>query len=51
MRYAVPIFFAARWAIARYRATIYARYKESRAFRALRASKVYDVYRLFRPEV
>ena len=48
---AVPIFFLARWAIARYRATIYARYKDSRAFQAIRASKVYGVYRLFRPEL
>jgi uncharacterized protein (TIGR03546 family) len=48
---AIPIFFAARWGIARYRATIYARYKDSRAFKAIRASKVYEVYQLFRPGV
>jgi uncharacterized protein (TIGR03546 family) len=48
---AVPLFFAVRWAIARYRETIYARYKDSRVFQALKASKVYNVYRLFRPGV
>lgn len=46
---AVPIFFGARWAIGVYRATIYQRYKDHRVFKALRASKVYGVYRLFRP--
>lgn len=46
---AVPIFFLARLLIARYRATIYARYKDHRFFKALRASKVYSAYRLFRP--
>lgn len=45
----VPIFFAARWAVTRYRATIYQRYKDHRVFKALRASKAYGVYRLFRP--
>jgi len=46
---AVPIYFGARFAVARYRATIYERYKDARFFRALRASKVYNMYRLFRP--
>jgi uncharacterized protein (TIGR03546 family) len=46
---AIPIFFLARFAVARYRATIYARYKDARLFQALRASKVYNAYRLFRP--
>ena len=46
---AVPIFFATRVAIARYRETIYARYKDHRFFKALRASKLYGAYRLFRP--
>lgn len=48
---AVPIYFLARWAIARYRATIYERYKDAKVFRALRATKIYNVYRLFRPGV
>jgi len=46
---AVPIYFLARWAVGRYRETIYARYKDARVFRALRASKLYNAYRLFRP--
>lgn len=48
---AVPIYFLARWAVGRYRATIYERYKDARVFRAVRASKVYGLYRLFRPGV
>ena len=46
---AVPIFFAARTAVGWYRRTIYERYKDAKVFRALRASKAYNVYRLFRP--
>lgn len=46
---ALPIFFLARRAIGLYRATIYERYKDHKVFRALRASKVYGLYRLFRP--
>lgn len=48
---AVPIYFLMRWAIGRYRATIYERYKDARFFRALKASKAYNLYRLFRPGV
>ena len=47
---AVPLYFLARWGVARYRATIYARLQRMRVYRAVRASKVYNVYRLFRPE-
>ncbi len=46
---AVPIFFGARAAVAWYRATIYERYRDARLFRAIRASKLYGAYRLFRP--
>ena len=46
----VPIFFAARWGVARYRATIGARVQRSRLYKAITASKAYNVYRLFRPE-
>ena len=46
----VPIFFAARWGVARYRATLGARVQRSRLYRAITASKAYNVYRLFRPE-
>jgi uncharacterized protein (TIGR03546 family) len=47
---AVPIFFAARWGVARYRATIGARVQQSKLYKAITASKAYNVYRLFRPE-
>lgn len=47
---ALPIFFLARFGVARYRATIYARVRESRFYQAVRASKVYSVYRWFRPD-
>lgn len=46
---AVPIYFVARWAIGLYRATIYERFKDHRVFKAVRASKLWGVYRLFRP--
>lgn len=47
---AFPIYLLARWGVARYRATIYRRLQGTKAFRALRASKIYNVYRMFRPE-
>ena len=46
---AVPIFFAARYAVARYRATIGERVRQSRFYKAVTASQVYNVYRIFRP--
>ena len=46
----VPLFFAARWGVTRYRATIAERVKRSAVYRAVTASKLYSVYRLFRPE-
>jgi uncharacterized protein (TIGR03546 family) len=46
---AFPIYLIARWGIARYRATIYQRLKGTKAFKAMRASKIYGVYRMFRP--
>ncbi len=46
---AVPIFFLMRWGVGRYRATIYERYRDAKVFRALKASRLYGVYRLFRP--
>ena len=46
----VPLFFAARYGVARYRATIGERVRQSRWYRAVTASKLYNVYRLFRPE-
>jgi hypothetical protein len=47
----VPIFFVMRWAVGRYRTKVYERYKDAKVFRALRASKAYNLYRLFRPSV
>lgn len=46
---AIPIYFAARWGVARYRSSIYERYKDARVFKALRASKLYGAYRVLRP--
>jgi uncharacterized protein (TIGR03546 family) len=46
---AIPIFFAARYGIARYRATVGERVRQSRFYKAVTASQVYNVYKLFRP--
>jgi uncharacterized protein (TIGR03546 family) len=46
---AVPIFFAARYGVARYRATIGEQVRQSRFYKAVTASQVYNWYRLFRP--
>jgi len=46
----VPLYFAARWGVTRYRATIGERVLQSKWYRTLTASKLYNVYRLFRPE-
>ena len=47
--FAIPLFFALRWAVARYRETVGARVRQSRFYQALTASKAYNVYRMFRP--
>lgn len=46
---AVPIFFAARYGVARYRATVGERVRRSRFYKALTASQAYNLYRMFRP--
>jgi uncharacterized protein (TIGR03546 family) len=46
---AVPIFFAARYGVARYRATIGERVRQSKLYKAVTASQLYNWYRLFRP--
>jgi uncharacterized protein (TIGR03546 family) len=46
---AVPIFFAARYGVTRYRATIGERVRQSKFYKAITASQVYNWYRLFRP--
>jgi len=45
----VPLLFGLRWAVTRYRVQVYARLKRSKVFQAVTASKLYNVYRLFRP--
>ncbi len=45
----VPIYFAARWGIVRYRATIGERVRQSKFYKAVTASQVYNWYKLFRP--
>jgi uncharacterized protein (TIGR03546 family) len=45
----VPLFFATRLAVVRYRATIGERVRQSKFYRAVMASKVYNVYRMFQP--
>jgi uncharacterized protein (TIGR03546 family) len=45
----VPLFLAARVGVVRYRATVGARVRRSKFYRALTASKVYNVYKMFRP--
>jgi len=45
----VPLFVVTRWAVARYRVTVGARVRQSKFYRSLMASKVYNVYRMFRP--
>ena len=46
----VPLYLILRWAVARYRATIGERVRQSKWYRMVTASKLYNVYRLFRPE-
>jgi uncharacterized protein (TIGR03546 family) len=46
---ALPIFFAARYGVARYRATVGERVRQSKFYKAVTASQVYNWYRLFRP--
>jgi len=46
----LPLFFASRWGVVRYRATVAERLKRSALYRMVTASKLYNLYRLFRPE-
>jgi uncharacterized protein (TIGR03546 family) len=46
----LPLFFASRWGVVRYRATVAERVKRSALYRTVVASKLYNLYRLFRPE-
>jgi uncharacterized protein (TIGR03546 family) len=44
-----PIFVLARWGVARYRATLGERVRQSRFYKAVTASQAYNWYKLFRP--
>jgi uncharacterized protein (TIGR03546 family) len=46
---AVPIFFAARYGVAKYRATVGERVRRSRWYKAVTASQAYNIYKMFRP--
>ncbi len=46
----LPLYFAGRWGVTRYRAMIGERVRRSAWYRAVTASKLYNVYRLFRPD-
>jgi uncharacterized protein (TIGR03546 family) len=46
---AIPIFFAARYGVAKYRATVGERVRQSKLYKAVTASQVYNVYKMFRP--
>ena len=46
----LPLFFLARWGVGRYRATIYLRLQRTKLFKTVKGSKIYNLYRLFRPE-
>jgi uncharacterized protein (TIGR03546 family) len=47
---ALPIYFAAKAAVLRYRATLGEKVRNSKLWKALMASQAYNVYRWFRPE-
>ncbi|MBI2401917.1 MAG: TIGR03546 family protein [Gemmatimonadetes bacterium] len=47
---ALPIYFLGRWGVGRYRARLYPRLARSRVFQAVTASKLYNLYRRFRPD-
>lgn len=45
----LPLYFLLRWAVAQYRERIFATLERSRVFKAVKASKLYNLYTLFRP--
>ena len=47
--FSVPLFFVTRLGVIRYRATIGERVRQTKWYRAVMASKVYNVYRMFQP--
>ena len=44
-----PIYFGSRWGVRRYRETLGERVKNSALYRAITASRLFGIYRLFRP--
>jgi len=46
----VPLYFLAKWAIARYRASYGQKVMNSKFMKGLKASKAYNVYSWFRPQ-
>jgi len=46
----LPLYFLFSWGVARYRATWGRRVMDSRFYQAISASKIYNIYRWFRPE-
>ena len=46
----LPLYAVARWGVGLYRRTVYARLQRTKMYQAVRASKVYSMYRLFRPQ-
>jgi uncharacterized protein (TIGR03546 family) len=46
----LPLFFAGRWGVARYRVTVAQRMRASKLYRAVTASKLFNIYRMLRPE-
>lgn len=46
---ALPIYFASKLGVARYRATVGERVRRSRLYKAVTASQVYNWYKMFRP--
>src|SRR5881397_2159673 len=47
--FSLPLFLLTRWAVVRYRVTIGERVRRSKFYRALTASKAYNVYKMFQP--
>ena len=45
-----PLYFGARWGVDRYRETIGKKILGSRLYKLVTTSKLYNIYRLFRPE-
>ena len=45
-----PIYLGSRWGVRRYRETLGERVKQSGLYRAVTASKLYGIYRMFRPD-